>query len=492
MIRQRQAGFSSSSEPRQQNSGVCSKYSGDAADGPSELLVNDAQSKLNLTRVKQVFYPESIDQISDFVKRARVSGDAISVSGGKHAMGGQQFGNDNFQFDMSGFNRILNLDRERGLVTVESGIQWPQLIQELHRLQNKNDTVDLWTIKEKQSGVDSVSIGGSLSSNIHGRGLCSRPFVESIESFILIDHLGHAINCSRDQNKELFSLVIGGYGLFGIIGHVTLRLVRRFKVQRKVEITTVGEALALLEQRRESGFVFGDCQFGIDLNGPAEFHPAIVPCYRPVDPATAITESKIGFTPEKWACLYQLSRNDKRQAFELFAQHYLQTDGQVYWSDTHQLSNAFCGYRSVVDPSAGTEIITEVYVDPERAVPFLAQVRSALVARKADLTYGTIRLIEADEETFLPWARRQSVCVVVNLHCPRTPGGIEKTKRDFQVILDHAIEFDGSFYLTYHRWALNQHMLAAYPNIREFFKLKKRYDPTELFQSDWYRHYSKI
>ena len=32
-------------------------------------------------------------------------------------------------------------------------------------------------------------------------------------------------------------------------------------------------------------------------------------------------------------------------------------------------------------------------------------------------------------------------------------------------------------------------MLKAYPQFVEFLKLKRRYDPAERFQSEWYRHY---
>jgi len=434
--------------------------------------------------------PHSIDEIAGLVAFAKKCDTAISISGGKHSMGGQQFGRDNLQLDMSNFNRIIYLDSAAGLVVVEAGIMWPKLMSDLRELQ-KDLAGDIapWVIREKQTGVDSVSIGGSLSSNIHGRGLQSRPFVDSIESFQLVDHRGEVLCCSRNENQELFSLAIGGYGLFGIVATVTLRLVRRYKVQRQVSRILAMDSVRLLNQKRESGFVFGDCQFGIDLGGTADSHPAILPCYRPVGSEVEVTPDAKSLAPEDWASLYRLSRSDKRQAFELFAQHYLQTDGQVYWSDTHQLSNAFCGYHDAMDPTVGTEMITEIYLDPDKAIPCLESIREAMVLRKADLAYGTIRLIEADQETFLPWARRQSVCIVANLHCPRTKGGIEKTKQDFRVILDRVLDFDGSFYLTYHRWALEHHIMAAYPQIREFFDLKKAYDPSELFQSNWYRHY---
>ena len=46
----------------------------------------------------------------------------------------------------------------------------------------------------------------------------------------------------------------------------------------------------------------------------------------------------------------------------------------------------------------------------------------------------------------------------------------------------------GTYYLTYHRFARREQVLACYPNFAEFLKLKKEYDPSGRFQSDWYRH----
>jgi len=35
-------------------------------------------------------------------------------------------------------------------------------------------------------------------------------------------------------------------------------------------------------------------------------------------------------------------------------------------------------------------------------------------------------------------------------------------------------------------------VMACYPNFVEFLKLKKKYDPSGRFQSDWYRHYQTM
>jgi len=59
-------------------------------------------------------------------------------------------------------------------------------------------------------------------------------------------------------------------------------------------------------------------------------------------------------------------------------------------------------------------------------------------------------------------------------------------------LIDCSIEFSGSFYLTYHRWATRKQILACYPQFVDFLKLKMKLDPNEVFQSDWYRYIKKM
>ena len=187
--------------------------------------VNDVQSQLNVTQVHSIMMPESEEDVIRAVGQAAEQGLAVSVSGGRHSMGGQQFGTDGMLLDMCSMKKIVHFDRESGLIEVESGIMWPELIGYLHETQAEGTKA--WSVKQKQTGIDKVSIGGSLSSNIHGRGLRFAPFISDIESFRIVNAAGEVLVCDREQNAELFSLAIGGYGLFGIVTHVTLRLVHR-------------------------------------------------------------------------------------------------------------------------------------------------------------------------------------------------------------------------------------------------------------------------
>ncbi|MEZ6065615.1 MAG: hypothetical protein R3B90_07855 [Planctomycetaceae bacterium] len=137
-------------------------------------------------------------------------------------------------------------------------------------------------------------------------------------------------------------------------------------------------------------------------------------------------------------------------------------------------------------------MITEVYVRRDDLMAFLSSVRADLLTHGADVSYGTIRFIEQDHETFLPWARERFACVVCNLHVRATPADRAAAPDHFRRILDRVVQYHGTFYLTYHRWGTATHLTACHPRITDFFRLKRKYDPGELFQSDWYRHYAPM
>ena len=108
------------------------------------------------------------------------------------------------------------------------------------------------------------------------------------------------------------------------------------------------------------------------------------------------------------------------------------------------------------------------------------------------MIYGTIRFIEQDEESFLAWAKARYACIIFNIHTAHDPAALERTAATFRGLIDRALEFGGSYYLTYHRWATRAQVEACYPQFAEFLRQKRRLDPAERFQSEWYRHYARM
>src|SRR5262245_27874388 len=189
----------------------------------SSVLVNDIHSQLNPTRVDRIVPIDSEATLRTALAVARSEGKPVCIAGGRHAMGGQQFAEDAVLLDMRPMRRIVGL--EQGVVEAEAGIQWPELIERLIAMQRGQ--LAAWGIIQKQTGADRLTLGGALGANIHGRGLALKPIIGDVESFTLMHADGSLSTCSRSENPELFSLAIGGYGLFGVVTHVRLRLRRR-------------------------------------------------------------------------------------------------------------------------------------------------------------------------------------------------------------------------------------------------------------------------
>lgn len=459
------------------------------------VTLNDVHSQLNETEVREFSQPENLAELKSAVLKARKLKLPISISGGKHSMGGQQFGQGTYHINLSRFNRVVSLNEKKGIVEVESGIQWPELVDWL--IQNQKGKAKPWGIRQKQTGADKLSIGGALSSNIHGRGLKMGPMIGDVESFTLIDAQGRVRNCSRKENPELFRLAIGGYGLFGVIGTVKVRLMKRTKLEREVVLATTEEIIGLVEKNTQSGFLYGDFQFSTDSGSEDFLRKGVFSSYRELADSEEVPNDGKELNPEQWKQLYYLAHAEKSQAYKMYTQYYLSTNGQRYWSDLHQMSVYIDDYHLDLDKklnskSKGTEMISEVYVPREKLREFMERARQDFLDHKVNLIYGTVRFIEKDKESFLSWAKDRYATIVFNFHVDHDNEGLEKVKADFVRLIDRALSFQGSYFLTYHRWARKDQLLQAYPQFPEFMRLKRRYDPKEVFQSEWYRHQKQL
>ena len=216
----------------------------------------------------------------------------------------------------------------------------------------------------------------------------------------------------------------------------------------------------------------GDCQFAIDPAGDDFLRVGILSCYRPVPLETPIPEGQRALSREAWGRLIYLTHTDKERRAEPTPSttwpRRARSTGRTCTSDQYVGSYHDLLDRFVGETDRGSEIITELYV-PRPALPTLmAQAAADFQAHDVNMVYGTIRLIERDVETALPWARESYACVIFNFHTSRRPEALAKTGDDFRRVIDRALALGGSYYLTYHRFATPAQVEAAYPGMRPF------------------------
>jgi len=458
------------------------------------VLVNDVQTGLNPTWVRSISRPTSAAEVRNLVRDCAKHSRAISVSGSRHASGGQQFRTDSVLLDMRAMNRVVGLDDKTGVLHVEAGIEWPELVQGYLSLQEENAR---WGIRQKQGGVDRVSIGGTVSANAHGHGLGSPPFISDVEWLEIITADGSTKKCSRRENPELFALAAGGYGLFGIITAVGLRLVPRRRVRRHVETRTTAELIALIEGRTAAGAPYGYFQYSLDETSTDFLRTGILTTYENVSPEAQVGTERADVDAKLLTALLEIAHRDRGSAYRRYAKLELSRDGNVEWSDLHQLSAYPAGYHQEIEKRlgadfAGADLILEVYVPRGELIPLLEEARRILLLSGMPLIYGTIRFIEQDKDSYLAWAKKRYACVIFSPHSSADTQALRKTGDVCRQLIRAANKRGGSFYLTYNRFATRDELASAYPQFQAFLDLKKQYDPRETFQSDWYRYYKGL
>ncbi|MEZ4737239.1 MAG: FAD-binding oxidoreductase, partial [Caldilineaceae bacterium] len=190
-----------------------------AASTPADLpwvqqggFINDA-SCLNRTPIHGIVQVRTEEDIRNALQFARENGRKVALAGVRHSMGGQAFANDAVVLDMRAFNAIT-LNEAEQTITVQSGATWHEIQNLLH---------PNYAVKAMQS-TDIFTVGGSIAVNAHGMDHQVGAIGRTIRTMRLMLTDGSVQTLSPGENPELYRLVIGGYGLFGIILEATLEI----------------------------------------------------------------------------------------------------------------------------------------------------------------------------------------------------------------------------------------------------------------------------
>jgi FAD/FMN-containing dehydrogenase len=449
-------------------------------------FVDDA-SRMNRTAVAEVWDipadpAAAQEQLRTLVRRAKADGHHVAIAGARHSMGGHTIAAGGVVLNMLPFH-AMSLDDTAGILNVGAGARWSEVIP---YLDTRGRSVAI------MQSNDSFSVGGSISVNCHGWQLDRPPIIASVESFTLLTADGEIHRCSRSENAELFALVPGGYGLFGVILDVRLRVVpnERYRVKRHIFPSEKYEAVFDQEVTKsgDAAMAFGRLCI---VPGEATFlREAIVTSFHR-DPAADGAIPRLSEVVPDWLTrtVYRgsidsdygkhLRWSAEKAAGELLAVRHFSRN-QIL----HQ------GVEILQDRSAETtDILHEYFVPTGRVESFLDRLRALIPRHRADLLNVTVRSVRRDRETVLRYAERDMFSFVMlfsQLRTPEADAGMEALTRE---LIDAALALEGTYYLPYRLHATPAQFRQAYPGAARFFERKHHYDPDDVFQNRFFERY---
>ena len=446
------------------------------------VFINDAHGQISETQVHSVATISCLEELQSTLKYCAESGLQISVAGGRHSLGRQPFITNGVVLDMRNFNQVLGLEEASGIIRLQGGCMWPDVRRFLDLQEN---TKDRWEINQKQTGADTLSVAGAISVNAHGNILCSGPISADVAWIKLVTADGCEVFCDRAQNRELFSLAIGGLGLFGVICEIGLQLVPQTSFVRHAKETCIVDALDTWT-KNDGRFCYGDMQLNIDSQSPSYLTRGILNLRED----TGDCRKPSSVQKADWNQLLALAHFEKRRAYEHYCAHAQQVHGQIEIRDDFQWDFYEPNYHRQLEIEFGlersSEVLAEFFIPFESAEQLLSSARCTAKRMNIDLILATLRSIKRCDISYLRWARRDYLCLVLAIHTEHDHESLRNTDQFCSALSQFCCDNGGTYYLPYRPFASSEQLRAAFPNFEEFAELKTSYDPMHLLSSDWF------
>lgn len=161
-----------------------------------------------------VYRPERREQLQELVTSApepnviarglgRAYGDAALNQGSAILLGER-------------LDRILGFDEETGVLWCETGVSLAEVIDVF---------LPRGFFFPVTPGTKFISIGGAIAADVHGKNHHHDGSIGRwLEDFRLLTANGEIMNCSREENEDVFWATLGGMGLTGFVLDARIRL----------------------------------------------------------------------------------------------------------------------------------------------------------------------------------------------------------------------------------------------------------------------------
>lgn len=450
-----------------------------ARGSPDPLVLNDA-SRLNPTRVGRRATLRSplgpaIEAMRRELAAARSEGRAVCVAGARHSMGGQSLPPARgTAVDFTG--ATIEVDTVGRAYRVSGGARWREVIAGL-------DPVRLSPAVAQSS--NDFAVGAAVSVNAHGWPAPRGPVGSTIRSLTVMTADGEVVECSPTKERDLFRLVVGGYGLVAAVLDAELEAAPNVQLAPRF-VAVPGDEAGPRFLQAVMGPATRMAYARLDVGKAAFLEAALICTYVEAGPPGP---------------LEQASSHLSLTGSIFRAQTGSEAGKRLRWVSEANLLPAIAGPSSrnsilnspvatLGQPHAGsTDILHEYFLPVGGVAPFLEACRREIPASRVELLNITLRYVRADDSSALGYAPGDRIAAVMFFDQRMTAGGEAAMRALTERLIDAALGAGGSYYLPYRLHARPDQLRRAYPGIDAFALAKRRLDPQLLFRNLMWDHY---
>jgi decaprenylphospho-beta-D-ribofuranose 2-oxidase len=422
--------------------------------------------------ISKVVYPRTAEEIKE-----SLTIDKLLPRGLGRSYADQATNTNHLVMKMEKMNHFLEFDEKTGILNCEAGVSLEEIIQHL--------TPRGW-FPMITPGTKYITVGGAIANDVHGKAHhADGSFVNCVYDFTILLANGSVAKASREENSDLFWANFGGLGLLGTIltTRIQLRKIETTYFKQKAfaarnldemlqaiddsekEFTSSVAWLDSMAKGKDLGrgvLTMGNHAHLSDLPEKLKSDPLkigkkpklVVPFYLP---AFALNKFTVGILN---TALYIMQKSAKNISH--YDSFFYPLDMINNWNRGYG-KRGFIQYQFVLPVPNGKENIRKILEEITKSdcVPFLN------VLKKFGKEQGGLLSFPFEGYTFA-------------IDFPITPKLKPFTERLDKMVLD----MGGRIYLGKDAYLDEATFKAMYPQHTEWLKIKKKYDPSNVFTSD--------
>ncbi len=174
-------------------------------------LSNDYLSWNKLPKI----YPDKICAL-DMPKLPKVEYCPLLVQGNARSYGDVCLLNKGTLLSARSLNHFIGFDSANGVLTAQAGVLLKDILSII---------VPQGWFLSVTPGTSLVTLGGAVANDVHGKNHhVAGSFGNHIRRLVVVRSSGEILECTPQQNSELYQATIGGLGLTGLITEVEIQL----------------------------------------------------------------------------------------------------------------------------------------------------------------------------------------------------------------------------------------------------------------------------
>ncbi len=195
---------------------------------------------------REIVKPGSINHLTKAIGAYGREGRHIRVVGAGHSFT-PLVQTDDVLMSLDQLQGIEAIDTERQTVTVLGGTRLKALGEAL---------LAQGVAQENLGDIDVQSIAGAISTGTHGTGIRFGTLSTQIDGLTLVTSAGELLECSPNQNSEIFKAAQVSVGTLGVIAKVRLRVVPAKRLRFQSHREKLAKCIANLDQYKQQNSHF--------------------------------------------------------------------------------------------------------------------------------------------------------------------------------------------------------------------------------------------